>query len=581
MKHRIFFWGILAATVVGCGLTACKGSGANEPAQSVLDEAAGFDYTIADYNGEKAYDAASDIVGEDADIYWEANEWKDTVRVTYSGTSASVSTSNEKILSDIQGAYVTLDMQTNSVKNVEIIASGKSEDGQLKIYGEKKFMLTLNGLELTSTKGPAINDQCKKHVFIHLAAGTVNRLTDAATYTDEPYYRAGATADSEDRKGCLFSEGDMIFSGTGVLVVEGKQKNGLATDDAFYMRPGVTIYSRTTATAGKALKAKDDVTLIGGMLLMNTSGGSEYDSEENDTSSPAGVKAGGTMTIAGGTHTLKSTGMGGKGISADGRLEISGGNTTITTTGGKYVYNAAQDLTSSPKGIKADSAITISGGKLAISVTGVSDGSEGLESKSTLTITGGEVFVCAYDDAINASSDITISGGYVYAHGAHNDGIDANGNCYIQGGVIFAIGASSPEVAIDANTEQQKKLYVSGGTLVAIGGLEQGSSLTQTCYSSSQWSTNTWYALYQDGGLALAFHTPSSGGSSLVVSTGGSTTLENGVTVSGGTEVFRGIAYTGANTTGGKTVSLSQYSSQGGSPGGGGQPGGGGRPGGW
>jgi DNA-binding transcriptional regulator YdaS (Cro superfamily) len=35
--------------------------------------------------------------------------------------------------------------------------------------------------------------------------------------------------------------------------------------------------------------------------------------------------------------------------------------------------------------------LTISGGKLNISVTGVSDGSEGLESKAILTVTGGEV----------------------------------------------------------------------------------------------------------------------------------------------------------------------------------------------
>ena len=31
---------------------------------------------------------------------------------------------------------------------------------------------------------------------------------------------------------------------------------------------------------------------------------------------------------------------------------------------------------------------------------------------------------------------------------------------------------SSPKVAIDANSEEQKKLYVTGGTIIAIGGLE-------------------------------------------------------------------------------------------------------------
>ena len=63
-------------------------------------------------------------------------------------------------------------MLTHSVKNVEIVVSGKSDDGQLKIYGEKKFKLTLSGVELTSSKGPAINDQCKKLACVHLTEGT-------------------------------------------------------------------------------------------------------------------------------------------------------------------------------------------------------------------------------------------------------------------------------------------------------------------------------------------------------------------------------------------------------------------------
>ena len=37
------------------------------------------------------------------------------------------------------------------------------------------------------------------------------------------------------------------------------------------------------------------------------------------------------------------------------------------------------------------------------------------------------------------------------------------------GGVVYAIGSGSPEVAIDANSEQQKKLYVTGGTSIFDG----------------------------------------------------------------------------------------------------------------
>ena len=151
----------------------------------------------------------------------------------------------------------------------------------------------------------------------------------------------------------------------------------------------------------------------------------------------------------------------------------------------------------------------------------------------------------------------------------------ANGNVYIKGGLVYAIGTTSPEVAIDANSEEQKKLYVTGGTIVAIGGLERGASLTQSCYSTNSWSKNTWYALTV-GSETFAFQTPSSGGNTLVVSGASQPTLKSGVTVSSGTKVFDGAGYTNATYSDGSTVSLSSYTGGGGGPGPGGGPGGGG-----
>lgn len=43
-----------------------------------------------------------------------------------------------------------------------------------------------------------------------------------------------------------------------------------------------------------------------------------------------------------------------------------------------------------------------------------------------MTINGGTIGVSAYDDAFNASKNITITGGNVYAYGSGNDGIDSN-----------------------------------------------------------------------------------------------------------------------------------------------------------
>ena len=141
--------------------------------------------------------------------------------------------------------------------------------------------------------------------------------------------------------------------------------------------------------------------------------------------------------------------------------------------------------------------------------------------------------------------------------------------------ISHAIGSGQPEVAIDANSERQKKLYVTGGTILAIGGLENGSSLTQSCYSTSSWNKNTWYAMTV-GDETFVFKTPSSGGSTLVVSGASQPTLKSGVTVVDGTGIFDGVGYTNASVSGGSSVSLSSYTGGGGGPGGGGWPGGGG-----
>jgi hypothetical protein len=586
-----------------------------------------FDTTIAAWTGQTATDAADDVAGTDEDFYYEANKFKHTVTIAYNGSNATVETTNSNILIQQTGAYVTVDMATNTVSGVEIIVSGKSDDGALKIYGSKKFKLTLNGVELTSQRGPAINSQCKKRVYLHLADATTNRLTDPTTYTDDAYYLDAATRDDEDRKGCFFSEGNVILSGHGNLVIAGKKKHGLCTDGYLWMRPGVTlavteaaknaihvkgdeddalgvsiqgglIYANVSSTAGKAIKTDLDVAIHGGTLELNTSGAATYDADDQDTSSAACIKADGNILIDGGTLTLKSTGTGGKGLNADADITVAGGQTTITTTGGKYYYT--NSLTSSPKGVKADGDVNITGGILNISVTGKSDGSEGLESKATMTISGGETYVYAYDDAINAATAIHITGGKVYAYALNNDGIDSNGTLTISGGLVIATGASSPECGIDC--DNGSNFRINGGTVIALAGgslQNRPSTASQQCsveYSGLTLSQGKLVTVLDSSsqplltlvlpkslnGGSFFFSSPSiQSGSTYSISTGGTLTSYtdtwngwyDGGTWSGGTQVQ---SFTVSSTVTG----LGTSNGMGGGNGGGGNGGGMG-PGGW
>ena len=456
---------------------------------------------IDPWTGAVADDAAKDIVGSDKDLFVELNSFTNRVVVRFDGNSATVENSNSAIIAHISGAYVTIDFSTNNVDGVEIVAQGKSTDGGLKIYGEKKFKLTLAGLDIASKKGPAINSQCGKRVYLHLADGTTNRISDSATYTDDAYTLPGIY--NEDRKGALFTEGHIILSGHGVLVAKGNYKHAIVTDGYYYQRPGSTVvvtaaaknalhvkgddedgigvwfaggrFEATVAsTAGKGVKSDLDIKVDGGKLDITTSGNAEYVSSESDTSSAAALKADGSVIINGGELEFLSTGSGGKGINADGGLTFNGGVTNIKTTGTQYKYS--NSITSSPKGIRVDGAIVVNAGEINIEVTGKSEGSEGMESKSTITFNGGETKVNSYDDGINAKSDITIKGGKIYTYGTNNDGMDSNGSITMEGGLVIGVGSTSPETGVDVDNSSRWK--INGGTMIGFGGSMMASPST-------------------------------------------------------------------------------------------------------
>ncbi len=477
----------------------------------------------------------------------------------------------------VKNGHVTANHGTE--ENVCYVVSGTTANGSFTVLGEKKYAVKLNGVSITNPDSAALNLQSSKRAFIILAEGTSNTLADAT---------------GGSQKGALYCKGKLLFNGSGSLSVTGNTNNGIHSADYIVFNKGNNIYVRSTAnhgikandgifinggilnvevsaTAAKGINCESNIIVNGGRTTVLTTGNGTYDTEDAEAKGAAGIKADLALTMNGGELWLKSTGSGGKGINADGAATFNGGNVMIVTTGGQY---SGSGDTSSPKGIKVDGDLTITGGRIWVRTSGY--GGEGIETKSTLTVTGGEVASYAYDDAINSKGDMTISGGYVYAHGQHNDGLDANGNCYVKSGLVYAICSGQPEVAIDANTEGGKKLYVSGGTIVAIGGLESGSSLTQSCYQASSWSANTWYAMTV-GSNTFAFKTPSSGGSGLVVSGASQPTLLSGVGVTGGTSYFGALGIADGTVSGGNSVSLSSYSggnSMGGGPGGGG-------PGGW
>ena len=314
---------------------------------------------------------------------------------------------------------------------------------------------------------------------------------------------------------------------------------------------GGTLTVTTTAAASKGVKAAGDMRISNGEINVTTTGNGTYDSEEKDAKGCAGLDADGDMTINGGTLTLKSSGTGGKGIKTDGTLTINGGTINATASGSNYSYSS---YSASAKAIKAGTrtevasvqayesgvpegpggpggpggggghnnknytysgGIVINGG----TIIAIAKSHEAIESKSTIEITDGYIYAESIDDAINSASDFTISGGYVMGNSSGNDGLDANGNFYIKGGNIFAVASRQPEVGIDANTEGGFKLYITGGNVAAIGGLENGSSLSGVTSKSSSYSKGSWYSFKSGSTTKFYFKVPSNSsmGSSMTI----------------------------------------------------------------
>ena len=164
----------------------------------------------------------------------------------------------------------------------------------------------------------------------------------------------------------------------------------------------------------------------------------------------------------------------------------------VNISGGTLTLEASDDA------IHADYTLSISGGQ-----TTINSSYEGLEG-NLIKISGGETYVYATDDGVNATSgkavpNITVSGGFLDVEvptSGDTDGIDSNGTINITGGTVIAKGPGSASGtggggawAVDSDST----VTLSGGSLIIFGGMEKTptSSVTKTLCSSNNVSAGT------------------------------------------------------------------------------------------
>ena len=183
----------------------------------------------------------------------------DILYISYDGSKAKVLNplAYEGVDVSVSGADVIV--SSSYEKEVEYVLSGKTTDGSFKIYSDKKFILTLNGIDITKSDGAAINIQSGKKVTVNMADNTVNRLTDGAVYN---------TVEGEDMKGAFFSEGQLIFTGNGSLNVVGNCRHGICSDDYIIIESGNICVEKA---ATDAIHVNDYIVINGGKIDVTAS----------------------------------------------------------------------------------------------------------------------------------------------------------------------------------------------------------------------------------------------------------------------------------------------------------------------
>jgi hypothetical protein len=443
---------VAVAVVLALGLAGCAGASTGDPAPFGAS-ATGDPAATGDPPAGVAQALINALPG-----HWSADkaEYGQTQTIDLANGSAKI---------DAPGAYRL---------------TGRLADGQVTVAVKKKGLvqLVLDGADITSQTSAAINVEAADEVVIILADGSSNAVTDAAVY---------AEPDGEP-DAAIFSKVDLSIAGGGALEVAGRAGDAIASKDGLVIAGG----QLTVTAADDAVKGRDYLRLAGGQVTIEAGG----DALKATNADDAGA---GYVLLEGGAVTAKAA------------ADCVDAATDALVTAGSAVLTCGDDA------IHGEARLVVDGGAID-----VRQSVEGLEAP-VLVLAGGEIRIVASDDGLNAAASsedsedsedsdgadaggggrgfapgrgamgvqegvsLSITGGEIWIE-AGSDGIDANGPGVIAGGLVTvyaqANGMNGPfDIAEGGPT-------ITGGTVVAYGtGAGRGAIL-----SPDQSSTQTWVA---------------------------------------------------------------------------------------
>lgn len=461
---------------------------------------------------------------------------------------------NVKIKSEENTYNCIVDARTEADDNSD---NSSSENGNAAIYAACDLKLVGKGaLSVTGNHNNGI--QSKDDISIKNVTIKVNAINNAIKGNDEAAIESGEII-------AISRKGDGIKTSNSSLSTKGKQKGNViisggnidiyAACDGIDAAYGVdvsgdgnlNIYTDTYSDYSEAVAADNSgssASSVGTPPDMNNAqnnGNMGNPPDMNNSSSNPGSNPGMKGNFGGGNKA--ANGMPGnnssgnsskksystKGIKAESEINISGAAINISSTDDGIHANSDSGVLET--GEDGKGIISISGGTITISTgddgihadkeLNITDGYinvltsyEGLEA-ITINISGGQSFVYAADDGINACTGdgtstplINITGGYVdvTTGSGDTDGIDSNGSYTQSGGMVFVKGGSSSG-QVSGSIDVDGNITITGGTCIALGGICETpvNSVNAYVFSSVSFNAGSYSVKDSSGNEIISF----------------------------------------------------------------------------
>lgn len=535
---------LITGLMTGCG-NSNSNNGENESAEN-----GSISNGTDDSSSNNADPVKVDFSQTDADMFTNRDyetdyEEKESILIQLNGDSATASSDSVQI----SGTTITI------TEDVTHIISGTLNDGMIIVNAPDtaKLQLVFNGVEINSETSAALYVLEADKVFVTLAEGTENSLSNGGTFE---------AIDENNIDAALFSKQDITFNGTGSLTVTSPVGHGIVAKDDLVITGGT--YTVTSSSHG--LDANDSVRITGETILTVDAGKDGIHAENTDDAEKGfvyisngsiqiesegdGISSGAYMQIENGTIDILAGGgsVNGTKSSSDGWGGFGGARPGGGNMSGDIASSTSTEDSESMKGLKAATGLLISNGTFTIDSADdsvhsntsaiinngtfeIASGDDAVHAEETLTITGGiiqitesyeglealdidiqggDIKLAASDDGLNAAGgtdasgttggrdamfggrgggapggmssssngSIVISGGNLYIN-ASGDGIDANGSLTISGGYTTVVGPTQGDTA---TLDYDISAVITGGTFIGTG----ASGMAQTFSDSEQ-----------------------------------------------------------------------------------------------